>query len=184
MTIPGRGDLAPARRQHRRRRWPRVLALLLVLGVLGAAGWEAYRLWVEDTSQSRVAAPCVTPTPPPVPAAADEVRVRVLNGTRRPGLAHDVATRLRHRGFAVRKVGNNPQRTARTTVTYPAGVLAAGLAVAEQLPAAELTAGSGRLVDLVLGRDFHRLATRKEAAARRAQDERAASPSPPACAAS
>jgi hypothetical protein len=179
VTILGRGDLAPARRH--RRRWPRVLALLVVLGVLGGAGWEAYRLWQGDSSPAAVAPPCTTPTPPPAPAAASEVTLRVLNGTRRTGLAHDVAKRLRHRGFHVRSVGNNPAQVRATVVTYPDGALPAALAVADQLRRGATAPGGASVVTLVLGRNFHGLASHSAAKANRARDERAASPSASPC---
>jgi hypothetical protein len=186
VTILGRGDLAPPRRS-RRRRWPRALLALVVIGALGVGGWYAYDRWIDDDGgRDLVATPCVTPTHPPAPAAAEDVTLWVLNGTKRVGLAHDVAKALRDRGFRVTKVANAPSRADKTVVGFASGDQAAALTVAEQLPdpAAAMTGGTAKQLTLVLGPDFRRLATPAEAAAHHEADVTAANPPPPACATS
>jgi hypothetical protein len=118
--------------------------------------------------------------------AAGEVHVRVLNGTNRAGLAHDVAMQLRARGFRLAGVGNNSRRLAATTVEHPEGALAAAEAVAEQMTAVQMTAvqiqaGQVRVVTLIVGRDFRRLASVQAAAKARAADTRRARPTPSPC---
>jgi hypothetical protein len=186
VTILGRGDLAPPRRS-RHRRWPRALLALVVLGALGAGAWYGYDRWIDDEGgKDSVATPCVTPSHPPAPAAAKDVTLWVLNGTKRVGLAHDAAKDLRARGFRVTKVANASSRAVRTTVSYATGDRAAGLAVAEQLPdpAAALGDGGAKRLALILGPDYRGLTSTAAAAAHHDADVEAANPPPPACAGS
>jgi cytoskeletal protein RodZ len=62
------------------------------------------------------------------------VEVVVLNQTGRAGLAGQVATRLRGRGWTVPAVGNFRGVVPATTVYYPPGQEAAAQAAAESLP--------------------------------------------------
>jgi hypothetical protein len=64
------------------------------------------------------------------------VEVVVLNQTRRAGLAGEVATRLRGKGWTVPVVGNFRGVVPATTVYYPPGQEAAAQAAAEGLPTA------------------------------------------------
>src|SRR3954451_4052828 len=180
VTVLGRGDLAPRRRPRRRGRKVLVLLLVVAVAVGGWFGWQALR---GDDSADRSAAlrPCVQPTHPPAPAAAAAVHVRVLNATKRAGLAHDVAQQLRARGFRLAGVGNHPRRVSVTTVQHPTAALAAAEAVAEQLPEAHLEAGNVKVVTLLIGADFRRLASTQQAAQARAADTRRASPVPSPC---
>lgn len=186
MTILGRGDLAPPRRS-RRRRWPRALLVLVVLGALGYGAWYAYDRWIQDDDATvDVATPCVTPSHPPAPAAAKDVTLWVLNGTKKVGLAHDVAKALRARGFRVTKVANAASRAAETQVAFATGDRSAALTVAEQLPdpAGAMTDGTAKQLTLVIGADYHGLASPAEASAHHDADARAATPTPPPCATS
>lgn len=180
VTILGRGDLSPPRRRHHRRRWPFALLLLVALG---AGGWYGWHWWQDrGTTASLAPAPCVTPSHPPAPSAAASVRLVVLNATNRVGLAHDVATQLHRRGFRIARIGNNASTARTTMIGYPEGSQAGALAVAEQLPNAGTMTDNVRLVTLVIGNDFHKLATPKQAALAHQHDETAAHPPPPACA--
>jgi hypothetical protein len=187
VTILGRGDLAPPRR-YRRRRWPRLLLVLVVLAAAAAGAWYGYDRWIADdaTDTDTLATPCVTPTRPPGPAEAGDVRLRVLNGTKRVGLAHDVAKELRKRGFEVTRVGNSKHRATHTVVSFAPADRPAALALAEQLPepSKALAEEAGAELALVIGADFTDLADARRAAANRAADLAAASPSPPPCASS
>ena len=157
-----------------------VLLVVASLAVGGWYGWQAVRGDGKgDTHQAL--RPCIQPTHPPAPSAARDVRLRVLNGTNRAGLAHDVATQLRARGFRLAGVGNNPRRLASTTVEYSDGALAQAEAVAEQLSAAQMQGGNVRVVTLILGRDFRRLVSVSESSARRAADTKRAHPTPSPC---
>jgi LytR cell envelope-related transcriptional attenuator len=183
VTVPGRGDLAPRRRARRRGRWGLRLLLLLVVASVAVGGWYGWQaLRGDDKAGSRAALrPCIEPTHPPAPAVARDVHIRVLNGTHRAGLARDVAIRLRARGFRVSGVGNNSRVLAATTVVRPEGALAAAEAVAEQLPAVQIQTGQVRVVTLIIGRDFRRLASVQAAAKTRAADVKRAQPSPSRC---
>ena len=162
MRIPS-GDLAPARR-HRRRRGP--LAVLLVLALLAAAA-VAYVLRRDDEPASLAApAPCPTPSAVAAPVqqrlpAPRSVRLRLLNGTPRDGLARIVAAELARRGFVVTATGNAPKALrGHSVVTYgPGGRPAATLVAAHTIGATLLpvpTAARGS-VDLTLGTSFVRL---------------------------
>lgn len=161
-----------------------MLLALVLIGALGVGGWYGYQAWIDDDGgeDDVVATPCVTPSHPPAPAAAKDVTLRVLNSTKRVGLAHDVAKALRGRGFHVSGVGNAGQgATAKSVVNYPSGQLAKALAVVEQAGDVQLSDGAKRL-ELVIGKDFRGLAPAPAAAAARAADVRAANPPPPPCA--
>jgi hypothetical protein len=180
VTVLGRGDLSPRRKPRRRgRRWW-LLLLLVTLAVVGWFGRQALR--GDNTSSLRTGnVPCVQPTHPPAPADPSAVHVRVLNGTNRAGLAHEVADQLHRRGFRLAGVGNAPHVVAATTVQHPEAELAAALAVAEQLRAAEVGAAKVRVVTLTIGRDFHGLAPKQLASRQHVGDLRSASPSPSPC---
>lgn len=152
----------------------------MTLAVGGWFGWHALR--GNDTSSLRTGGtPCVQPTHPPAPAAPAAVHVRVLNGTNRAGLAHEVADQLRHRGFRLAGVGNAPHVIPATLVQHADADLAGALSIAEQFRAADVTAAKVRVVTLVIGRDFHGLATEQVASRQHATDVRSASPSPSPC---
>jgi hypothetical protein len=162
-----------------------VLLALVVVGALGVGGWYGYQQWIDDAGDGdAVVTPCVTPSHPPAPAAAKDVTLWVLNGTKRVGLAHEVAKDLRGRGFRVTKVANAPSRAAKTQVAFASGDRAAALTVAEQLtdPAAAMTDGTAKQLALILGPDYRNLASAAEVATHREADVRAANPPPPACA--
>lgn len=142
----------------RRRRWPRVLAVLLVLGLLAGATYAAW-WWVgnrADEDATPNATPsnvCTTPTAKPprnLPAPAG-VTVAVGNGTDLPGLAVQTADALAVRGFVVTSIGNadKPVKQGVAQVRYVKGDVAAAVVVASYVPGAELVEVS-RAPDVVL----------------------------------
>lgn len=175
VRIPS-GDLAPARKHRRygrRRRapLPAVLVVLLLLAVAGAA----YLLQRDDVPEETVAQAtgCPTPTPAPAaprPAAAQPamvlpapgtVRLRLLNGTTRSGLARTVGNELARRGFRVAGMGNAPAQLAGATrIAFGPGARSAATLVGVHVLGAQLvpvaTAPKGS-VDVVLGSSFVRL---------------------------
>lgn len=182
MRIPD-GDLVPARRRaygggygRRRRPLRRLAVVLVVLLAAAAAAWFLRR----DESPAVLAAPCPTPSPTVAPAALpapSQVRLVLLNGTTRNGLAKQVSTLLAARGFVVLTQDNAPRAVAGPSViTYGPGAEPAATVLARQVPGARLlsapTARRG-LLQLVLGGDYRRLATPAEVAA-----AHAASPQP------
>jgi hypothetical protein len=99
----------------------------------------------------------------PVPArlrpVPSEVQVNVYNTTYRTGLARTVAAQLKVRGFAIKDVSNDPQRTLQlgtAIIRYgDSGDLAAAL-LGQHVPGARLVKDTraGAAVDLVLGNAY------------------------------
>ena len=184
MTIPGAGDLAPLRRRRyggsygrRRRRTVRVgVGILLIGGGIGAA----YLLRHDDaTVKDRVAAtrscptPTTAPSQPPVGTTTlpkpQQVRLALLNGTPRNGLAKTVGDQLAALGFVVTTQGNAPAAlNGGSTVTFGTGAQPAATLVSHWVRGSRLI-GNPRVpagtVQVVLGSAFQRLATPAEAAA-------------------
>lgn len=87
-----------------------------------------------------------------------QVSVTVRNGTGRVGLATQTATELQQLGFTVPSTGNSEHRTG-TVIEYGAGQEPAARTVAAVIPGAQLRAGGGGGVTLILGSDFAGLRT-------------------------
>lgn len=185
MRIPS-GDLAPARRRKRyggsygraRRRTGRVV---LALVLLAGGGAVLYALQRDDRgAPARVALPpCpAAPTSSPVsqpaqpkPAALPpprQVRLLLLNGTKRNGLGRNIGNQLAARGFVVSGTGNaRALLTGPSQITYGPGALPAAQLVGMHVFGAALVdaprTARGSL-QLVLGSGFARLRTPAEIA--------------------
>lgn len=133
---------------QRRRRWPGVLAVLLVLGLVAAAAGGAW-WWYRDRQKAadRPPAPvatrsCTTPTPktPEKLPEPSQVTVSIANGTDRAGLALDTADVFATRGFVVTDIGNTerPVDDGAALVRYQNQDLAAAVVVASYVPGARL----------------------------------------------
>ncbi|MDQ8708438.1 LCP family protein [Streptomyces sp. LHD-70] len=88
---------------------------------------------------------------------ARTVRVQVLNGTGRSGLAGKVAEELREAGYTVVGTGNAPDAATTTHITYPADLRPQAETLASRLPgsrAEQLGDAPAGLVTLVIGKDF------------------------------
>jgi hypothetical protein len=179
VRIPD-GDLMPARRHKyrgsygRSRRRNRGMAMVLVvLVVAGATAWYLSR--GDDSPATQTLAPCPTPSPTTsTPSAAPLppnrlVRLVLLNGTPRNGLAQQVGTQLRQRGFVVLRQDNAPAALAGASiVSYGTGALPGATVLARNVAGAKVQAAPGASpgsLQLVLGGDFRRLATLAEVAA-------------------
>jgi hypothetical protein len=163
-----------------------LLLFLIVIAGLAAGGYYGWQWW-QDRGSDKVRAaprPCVTPTHPPAPAQPAGVRVRVLNGTKRVGLAHTVSQDLRRRGFRVVSVGNSRSRSVTTTVTASAALTASAITLGEHVHAKLVPDQTVRVIVLTIGRDFRGLVPPAAATTAHSRDLAAASPSPPACASS
>jgi len=136
----------------RPRRWPRVLAVLLALGLLAGAAYGGWR-WLTQRADD-VAAPnasptktCTTPTPktPKNLPAPSEISVAVRNGTDRAGLAVETADALATRGFVVSSIGNadKPVKQGVAQVRYAKADLTSAVLVASYVPGAELVEARG-----------------------------------------
>lgn len=183
MRIPS-GDLAPVRRRKRyggsygrsRRRTGRVL---LALVLLAGGGAVAYALQRDDRgAAARVALlPCpAAPTTSPANQPAQpspvalpqprEVRLLLLNGTKRDGLGRNIGNQLAARGFVVSGTGNaHALLTGPSQVTYGPGALPAAQLVGMHVFGVTLVdaprTARGSL-QLVLGSGFARLRTPAE----------------------
>ena len=192
MKIPG-GDLAPTRRRRRggsygRRRRRRGLRYTLAVLLLAATSGGAYLLQRDDskvpqrlattprtcpTSAAPAKTPANTPanTPPKALAhpAPKQVRLMLLNGTPRNGLAKTVADQLAAAGFVVTGQGNAPAAlSGASTVTFGKGGTFAGTLVSHWVLGSRLVGdpkAAPGTVRVVLGSAFRRLATPAEAAA-------------------
>ncbi|HUR52420.1 MAG TPA: LytR C-terminal domain-containing protein [Mycobacteriales bacterium] len=200
MRIPD-GDLVPARRHryrggygrsrlvHRRR----LLGLVLVLLLAAAAAWYLTRDDGSPVASAGSRCPVrASASPSPTTAAVvlpapRQVRVVVLNGTARQGLAKVVGQQLRARGFVVVTEDNYPSAVTGASLvrSAPAGRPAATLLARHVLGARLLPgAAAANTVQLVLGSGYQRLATPAEvAAAGTPAPPRAPAPTASACAA-
>ncbi|WP_369183454.1 LCP family protein [Streptomyces sp. Y1] len=105
-------------------------------------------------TQSTPAAP-TTPPPPPGDAANASIKVSVYNGTSNNGLAGKGTEVLKGAKFNAVTAGQGPSTKYKTTtVEYGAGQKANAEKVAALFPGAELSAGSGRGVSVIVGQDF------------------------------
>lgn len=197
MRIPN-GDLAPARRRgyagsygRRRSRRNRRNALLAVLLIaVGGAGY--YALQRDDarvpTRLAQRPAACPTAVAPKAPAKAralprpPQIRVALLNGTSRNGLAKNVGDQLAADGFVVTAQGNAPAALAGASqVAFAHGAELAAL-VAQRWVTGAVTVQDAKVpagtVRVTLGSNFHRLATPAEAAAALRAPVATAAPAP------
>jgi hypothetical protein len=171
MTPMGRGG----RMYPRQRRWPRILAAFLALAVVAAAGvgawwWFTQRDEPSGDAQAPSAEVCRTPTsqPPKSIPPPPQVQVDVANGTEQSGLAIDTADALTSRGFEVIGIGNTnrPVRQSVALVRYAQSGFASAIRLASYAPGAELVEVpklKGRAVELWIGPDFAKVASRKDA---------------------
>src|SRR4051794_22218066 len=186
FTPPGMGAHKPVRRGRRRSRLPLLLAVLAV--VVAAAGWWWWS-GREDPAvraQPTVHRSCPAPTPLPTPVAVRLIHVKVYNATDRRGLATEVAVTLRHRGFHVGAVDNDPShRTVSGVAEVRTGARGTGAArtLAAQVGPSpgvavvpDSRAGTG--VDLVIGNAFGSLRSPAAAAAALSSSPQ---PSPSTC---
>lgn len=107
------------------------------------------------SSASPTTAPLVLPSP-------SQVRLVLLNGTSRNGLAKSVGQALTARGFVVVEAATAPAALpGASRVVWGPGAQPAAMLLAEQLTGAQVTADPGAAagsVRVTLGSDFQRLA--------------------------
>lgn len=158
MLTPRGTGARPVRHRGTSRR---LVAVVLLLALLGAAGWLSWEYAGGRSGDVRTAPThsCPAPSPTPTVVAAGAVKVNVYNSTDRRGLAARVAKQLERRGFRVRRVDNDP---AKRQVTGPAELRHsdAGADAARTVAAQVGTVVTvpdqrpGGSVDLVLGAAF------------------------------
>ena len=179
LTPTGMGGRARARRRHRRR--GRSIKALIVLALLAGGGYGAWMSgWLDPVAAlagagSEVSAascrPSWPPLTPPPALAPSEVTVNVFNATGRMGLAAEVATELRARGFVVATVSNDPlTRTVEGAAELRHSVPgdAAARTVAAQVQGATVAPDqrTDASVDLVMGTAYLGMVTPEEAVVR------------------
>ena len=193
VRIPS-GDLSPARHRRygggygrRRRRTTRTLVLALLVVVIG--GGAAYALRRDDSGAAarQTSTPCPSAVPEPTKAIPSplalpqpqQVRLALLNGTARDGLATDIGNQLAARGFLITQAVTAPAALAgASTVSYGPGGLPAATVVARTVLGSTLVsapAAPSGSVRVILGSEFRRLSTPAEV---RAAAERTAVPTP------
>ncbi|WP_328499306.1 LytR C-terminal domain-containing protein [Streptomyces sp. NBC_00414] len=176
------GDKYPRMRRNRGRRRI-VLAVVASVAALGLAGWGTLQLidvftgGGDKASAAGTAPGCRTspsPSASPVKAVPEpgRITVNVLNATARKGLAKATADELKKRGFKIGSVGNATKAYDKK-VDGPGIVLGAKAAadaalpvLATQLTGAELktdTRARAAEVDLILGKGYKALTTKKDA---------------------
>ncbi|SDT69769.1 LytR C-terminal domain-containing protein [Actinoplanes derwentensis] len=172
-------EMTPAAlvRERGRRRGRRQLAVVAAAGAVVMVTAGVAFAWPSAERTVTPAAPAAGPTvsAPPVqgiscdlalPAAPGAVRVRVLDGGAADGLADDIATELRGRGFGVTDGPAAEEPADVIVVTYgPTSVGAAHLLRAVVYGEATMRFDPDRrdrLVDLTIGPAFDRLATATE----------------------
>lgn len=160
---------------RRPRRWPRVLAALVILALVAAVAYGTW-WWLtqrpEDAS-APAASPtrtCTTPTPetPKRLPPPSEVTLAVANGTERSGLAVETADTLAARGFDVTDVGNTDRQVKQgiALVRYRKADVAAAVTVASYVGGSQLVEVrrvEDAQVALWLGPDFDRVLSSDDA---------------------
>lgn len=165
MTNPQPLDEREARRQFVRRRQKMVftivvsalVAILIICGLIifGSIGHTAKHATITKPNYG-VAVPC----PPDNTKLVNhpDIRVRVLNGTNKSGLATALASALRNRGFNMQDVADYPGKAeiARTQIRFGASAIDRGYTVGTQFNDAILTMDDrgDDLVDVVIGATF------------------------------
>lgn len=167
-------NLTPQQQKARRRRrlherqavvYGSLLAVLAIAALGGAAVYsDSLDLGFLDRdfvtpepepTAPRPPVPCLAEGVPPVPYA--EVRVAVLNGSGRTGLAAETANAVSTRGFVVSETGNNPERIDwSAAIGFGAAGIARAYTLAAHLndPVLVLDTREGTDIDLVLGEAF------------------------------
>lgn len=153
-------DAAP---RHTWRHVRTAVTLLILVGfVVGAAWYSWNEVVADDADTTRVSPSCVPVEATDAPKPKN-IELNVYNATTRSGLARDVASKMRKRGFAILEIDNDPLgKTIRASAevrSHPDQEKAAGVVVA-MVPGAKFVPDEreSSAVDLVLGEDFEKLA--------------------------
>jgi LytR cell envelope-related transcriptional attenuator len=120
--------------------WAAVATLVLigigVIGLFAANGTITIHDPLASGAPASSSSPSATPTPTPTPTVNPALNVAVLNGTKVPGLAADIAAKLKADGWTVGTVADASVNNLTQTVVYysdDANLLAAE-AMAKDIP--------------------------------------------------
>lgn len=182
MAILGQGDLSPPRRHRSFRRY---VMVLLVLAMLAGGGYAAYVGFIRGSSTHVGATPrlsqCAKRAAKPPYSTPRTLRVQIFNASLQTGLAAQVRSSLRHRGFRVTQIGN-AMRVGHdvATVRYSLDEKLGSATLAAQVAGATTQQVSGQhVLELDLGLKFGQLrsATAAKTVARRVAATAAPTPS-------
>ena len=150
----------------------RVRALVVVGMLLVVAAILVVFTFVKDSQRNpKVAAGCpegAVVVDARLPDENKEVKLKIFNGTKEPGLAEQVASDFAHRGFAVDKKRSNAPKAVDAVATLRYGPKAVGdawLIKAYFLQEATTEFDRNRdddVVDVLIGAKFQQLATETE----------------------
>lgn len=157
-----------------RPRW--LIVLLVIVGVLVVIGvvysvvslTRSSEPTVDEASASAAACVSVTSIPQETLPPAKKVKIRVLNATRKQGLARTAADALSESGFTIKAVSNDTvvrKQSGVAEIRYGPKGRRQALLLQYYLPGAELVPDTrkGVIVDVALGEAFTSVATRAEA---------------------
>ena len=149
MSIPDQAKRErAARRRHKQERQAVIFGVLIAfLAVSGLAAAAVYTGAIdppfergftakESADDTLTPQPCLAADTLPVPYS--DITVRVLNGTKRPGLASSAAKELVTRGFVVETTGNASKAYSGVQISFGAAGLASAYTLAAHLPEARL----------------------------------------------
>ena len=157
------------------------LIFLLLLSLLAAIVWWRVLHRAEQTSTGQSSSSCARPsgtaTKAVLPSPA-KVRVTVLNGNGRSGLAASVSRQLRARGFKIATYGNDEPVAGVGEVRYTAAYASDATVVHAYFPGTVLVvrAGTPSGVTVSLGAKFKTMATRAQVKAALAKASTAPAP--------
>ena len=151
-------------RRRRRRKIRGPLTLVVLVALVSGAAWYGYQSVMRAVPGAGPTEVCNSPSPGVKQRiTAARVTVNVLNAGRVSGLADRTAEQLRQRGFTVDTVGNDREsKVARVEVRGRASNAPEVLLVAANLtkPTVRSDNRDDVSVDIILGSEFHGLASR------------------------
>jgi len=179
------GRISAPRRGRMLRRVLGVIAGLALMAGTGAAVWRLAFAGAEGTDQVACPKPDARTTSG-VPLRPQQIVVNVYNATTRDGLARRTAAQLKSRGFAVKRIGNDPlERHIRSAAEIRAGLKGATRVAVVQAHVPGATAVRDRradaTVDLVLGDAFRSLLSPAQAQALLTRTTTPPTPEPGSC---
>jgi len=172
MSAPGAVDRERAlRRRHRRERQALLFGVLLAalalagLGAIGVFTGAISSPFSRDFSTPKAdpknaVAPAPCPPEGSLPVAYKDIQAKVLNSTKRGGLATTTAAALAGRGFTIVGTGNSPAAVAGSVrIGFGASGVGAAYTIAAQFdhPALALDARTDAGVDVIVGDSFETL---------------------------
>jgi len=136
MTVFDRleAQLLAAHPQHARRHVPRPAPRRIVAFAAAAAAVAVIAAAALSAGSSSTSTPAAQPGDAVAPVVPGKTTVAILNSTRTPGLAGQVATALAKRGWKIGSVTNGPDQSKKSScIEFTRGHAAAASQIADQL---------------------------------------------------